>query len=271
MKKMRWKRQKLLDQGKELICDLIFPKRCIICDDLMEQREGQIHGKCVKMLFPVAGAVCMHCGRPLISATHEFCYDCARANSARIKGQKGKENKETFLQGKSLFLYKGEIKQTMYRYKYGNKREYASFFAQQALSKYGDWLASIEVDAILAVPMYQKKEQKRGYNQAAVFAKALVEQWARSNAYEGSTPVCDTRAILRVKNTRPMKELSDIERKNNLKNAFQTTENIVKYKKVLLVDDIYTTGSTADAVAKVLYAAGVSEVYFLSICIGKGV
>ena len=58
--------------------------------------------------------------------------------------------------------------------------------------------------------------------------------------------------ILRVKDTIPQKELNDLERKNNLKNAFQIRKNIVEYKKVLVVDDIYTTGATVEAVAEEL-------------------
>ena len=74
----------------------------------------------------------------------------------------------------------------------------------------------------------------------------------------------------RIIDTKPQKELGDAERENNLKNAFQAEEFIVKYKYILLVDDIYTTGSTAEAVARQLLAVGVEKVFFLSVCIGNG-
>ena len=76
--------------------------------------------------------------------------------------------------------------------------------------------------------------------------------------------------VIRKKDTRPMKELNDVERKNNLRNAFQIGKNIVKYKKIMLVDDIYTTGSTADEVSRVLMEAGTEKIYLLSICMGQG-
>jgi predicted amidophosphoribosyltransferase len=85
-----------------------------------------------------------------------------------------------------------------------------------------------------------------------------------------ATGIPVAKAVIRTRNTSPQKNLNDIERKNNLKNAFQNAKIIVKYNKVLLVDDIYTTGSTADAVSEVLLAAQAAEVYFLSICTGKG-
>lgn len=61
------------------------------------------------------------------------------------------------------------------------------------------------------------------------------------------------------------------ERKNNLKNAFHVSQDIVKYRYILLVDDIYTTGSTVDAIAQAILQTGVIDIYSLSICIGKGI
>ena len=76
--------------------------------------------------------------------------------------------------------------------------------------------------------------------------------------------------MIRVKDTRPQKELNGRERENNVKNAFQSSDNVVKYKRILIVDDIYTTGATVEAVAEVLHKAGVEQIYVLSACIGKG-
>ncbi len=241
----RQKLQELL-QG---ISGALFPPRCIVCGGVMEAEDGQLHGKCGEKLYPVMEPVCMHCGRPLLSDTDEFCYDCSR------------QRRVSFSQGKALYLYAGDIKKTMYRFKYANKREYGRFFAAKSFEQYGGWIRAAGIEVIVPVPMYRKKERRRGYNQAYVFAKEL--------SLLCGLPV--RKLVKRVKDTRPQKELGGAERKNNLKNAFQTGENIVEYKRVLLVDDIYTTGSTADAVADTLLAAGAEEVYFLSICIGKGV
>ena len=79
----------------------------------------------------------------------------------------------------------------------------------------------------------------------------------------------ESRLVYRVKNTVPQKELNNRQRKDNLKGAFQVRTNIVKYRKILLVDDIYTTGATMDAVGEVLKTAGIEEIYFLCICIGE--
>ena len=80
----------------------------------------------------------------------------------------------------------------------------------------------------------------------------------------------EEKLLIRLKKTSPQKELNDSARRENLKNAFQVCGNDVKLKRVVLIDDIYTTGSTLDAAAAALLASGVEKVYFLSICIGRG-
>ena len=114
---------------------------------------------------------------------------------------------------------------------------------------------------IVLILLYKKKQKKRGYNQAEVFAKALGEKVG--------IPVC-TDLLTREKNTIPQKELNETERKNNLKNAFKITKNIVQLSYILLVDDIYTTGSTIDAAATVLREAGCKYIYFICVSIGRG-
>ena len=80
----------------------------------------------------------------------------------------------------------------------------------------------------------------------------------------------DNQMLVRVRDTLPQKELSVQERKNNLKNAFKMNKNVVNLKRILLVDDIYTTGSTIDAAALALKQSGIKDVFYLCISIGQG-
>lgn len=245
---------------KNKLLDVFFPRRCMLCDQLLKYGEVGVHRKCQKLLFPTAGAVCMHCGRPVTSEQVEYCFDCSRKKGV------------TFTQGRALYVYRGQIKMSMYRFKYSNKREYADFLAEQMLERFRDWLRRCDVEAIVPVPMYRRKQRLRGYNQAEVLAGKLHRQWQLWSKKQPDIipPAFEPQLVVRVRDTRPQKELNDTERKNNLKNAFQTREKVVKYKKVLLIDDIYTTGSTADAIAEALYQAGVQQIFFLSVCIGQG-
>jgi ComF family protein len=239
--------------------DLFFPPRCPVCDRLLDtadmRRGSRIHARCRERLYEVTGAQCFHCGRPLADAHTEYCSDCA----AR---KKQNPRYSSVIQGKALYVYRGDVKKTMYRYKYANRREYARFFAEEANRRLGAWIAQCGVEAIVPVPMYRRKETYRGYNQAKLLARQLSK-------LTGLPYVPD--AVRRVKNTRPQKELDALERENNLKNAFQTSNFVVKYKCILLVDDIYTTGATAEAIAQELCLAGVEEIYFFAICIAKGI
>jgi predicted amidophosphoribosyltransferase len=79
----------------------------------------------------------------------------------------------------------------------------------------------------------------------------------------------DSGIIRRVKDTVPMKELDALRRRNNLKKAFIIPQNEVKYKCVLIIDDIYTTGSTIDEIAHEFRVAGVQRIYFLTLAIGQ--
>lgn len=301
---------------REFVCSLLFPLRCPVCDDILspEEKEKGIHFTCESKFYPVQGAVCMHCGRSLLSirenhpekmlknqcygeSTKEFCEDCKRRGYAAggISGsrspaeQQWSENTHSYSaihQGRALYHYRGAIKSTMYRFKYSNKREYAMFFAKQAVRQYPQLFKRVDakpyqgdawerkkdkrtrsenpqtrIQAIIPVPMYLPKQKKRGYNQAECFARELSKITG--------IPV-DTRVIQRVQDTTPQKELNDVERKNNLKNAFQKRKNIVQYSHVLVVDDIYTTGSTVEAVAKELKNLGIRQIDVLSICIGGG-
>ena len=256
--------KKWMIKGRDAIASLLFPPRCPVCDDLLEPEEIQkgIHSACENKLYPIYGAVCMHCGRPFgdsnqnrkqiqFESTREYCYDCV---------EKGYTRQSYITQGKSLYRYKGVAKQMMYRFKYSNKREYACFFAKQAVKQYGSWLQQKGIEVIVPVPMYQKKQKRRGYNQAESFAKALSQ---------GTGIPVNVDLVRRVVDTAPQKGLDARERKNNLKNAFQKGKSVVQYSCALVVDDIYTTGSTAEAVARELIKQGTHQVYLLTVCIGE--
>lgn len=168
--------------------------------------------------------------------------------------------KHAFLQGKALWVYEEGIRESIYRFKYRDRREYAGVYASELAVRYGGWIKRQGIQAIVPVPLHKKRKRKRGYNQAELLAKELGRLL--------EIPV-DTGLLVRVRDTKPQKTLNDIERKNNLKEAFKTTQNIVQLNYILVVDDIYTTGSTLDAAAKALTDAGAKGVYTCCISIGS--
>ncbi len=224
----------------------LYPDRCPVCDRVLY--DTLICPACLSRIRYVKQPACYSCGKPLTGAWQEYCGDCG-----------GRHHE--FRQGKAVFLYQGQMRQIIYRYKYSNRRDYTEFFATEAARLYGDWVKQQKITQIIPVPLSKQKRRLRGYNQAETFARRFAQLCGLP---------CRTGILLRIRNTTPQKQLSVRDRKNNLKNAFKIGGNVVKLDRVLLVDDIYTTGSTIDAAALVLKQAGVTEVYFLCISIGQG-
>lgn len=153
------------------------------------------------------------------------------------------------------------MKKSVCRFKDGGRREYAQFYAKEAVRLYGKWIRKKGIEVIIPIPVHRRKKKKRGYNQAEVFAGQLGKMCG--------IPV-DAETLVRVVDTLPQKMLNDKQRKNNLKKALKIEADSVQWRKVLVVDDIYTTGSTVDAAAEALKMSGVEEIYVLSITIGNG-
>ena len=139
--------------------------------------------------------------------------------------------------------------------------EFAKLYGRIMHDRLKEKIDEWNVDAIVPVPVHKSRLKKRGYNQAALIAKELSKRL--------KIPVNEC-LVVRTGATGAQKDLSAAERQNNLKKAFKVTENVVEYDTVLIVDDIYTTGATVDAMARCLKGAGIKKVYFATLCIGRG-
>lgn len=195
----------------------------------------------------------MKCGKPLEVEEKEYCSDCERKNYHFDKGY-------------AVWQYNESMKHSIAGFKYHSRKEYAKFYVDELVSLYENNIRKISPDAIVPIPIHRSKYLERGYNQADILAKGIGK--------EMEIPVISD-LLIRNKKTLPQKKLSDIERLRNLSEAFQYNDKAAdNYKKqltkVLLVDDIYTTGSTMEACSNVLKSNGIHEVYFIVLCIGKG-
>ena len=241
-------RQNAVDLFKELL----YPPRCMVCGEVLSLREKRygLCARCKPSVTVIKDPFCMKCGKKLSDRSLEYCEDCEETGKNRF-----------FSAGRGIYLYDGVMREVMYRFKYKNKRYYADYFARQARRLYQRWINDIAPDIILPVPMYRGKMRKRGYDQAKCFATAL------SKVFD----IKVGKGILsRVRSTKPQKGLSGAQRRLNLKNAFHVRGNLVQSQRILLVDDIYTTGSTVDAAAEALKNAGAASVCCMYICVGNG-
>ena len=232
---------------KEHILQLLFPRRCPVCDDIVVPYGEQICIKCLTKLKLLTPPWCMKCGKKLYQEG-EFCEDC-------------KKKPHKYMRGRALYEY-GSVAPSIYRLKYGKRQEYADFFGEQLALYLGDFIRSCAPDALIPVPLHKKRQRGRGYNQAELLARAL-------GGAMGIPVRCDL--VRRVKNTAPLKHQNPTERQNNLKKAFIIAQNDVKLDTIIIIDDIYTTGSTMDEMAAVLMQHGVRKVFCVTLSCGAGV
>ena len=160
-----------------------------------------------------------------------------------------------------LWVHKDAVENAVYAMKYQNRRIYGQTFGKEMAEHFLSYLWERKITLIVPVPLHSRRKRKRGFNQAEIVAKVLSE----------STGIAmDAGAVKRIKATSPQKELGDKGRKRNIRGAFAVQKN-VKGENIVLIDDIYTTGSTLDEAARVLKKAGAENVYFLTVSIGQGI
>lgn len=234
----------------DIVLDLVYPRRCPVCGSVLRhaKRSGYICPLCRRKLHYVEAPQCLRCGKHIESSEQEYCEDCMRIP-------------KHFTKGFPVFVYEGALKNSLLAFKYKNKREYAAFYAEEIVGRYGTQLAKIHADAWVPVPVHRKRYRKRGYNQAALIAKELSKR---------TQIPCYEHVLVRIVQTHVQKTLNDKQRYQNLKNAFKCQQNSVKLRKVILVDDIYTTGATIEACTRELLRTGVEQVYYVSVSIGEG-
>ncbi len=230
------------------VTGLFFPRRCPVCQDTVEDRGEQICGICRTRLPYIRTPFCLKCGKPLDMEEQEFCRDCSR-------------KRHWFERGRAPFVYDQVMRESIAGYKYNGRREYAAFYAEEILRRCAKDMRGWQGEALIPIPIHPSRKRKRGFNQAELLAEELSGRCG--------IPV-DAGLLMRIKKTHVQKDLSDQERLTNLKDAFSVRKGRVPYQNLILVDDIYTTGSTIDAAAKVLKECGAKNVFFVCICVGRG-
>lgn len=228
--------------------ELLYPSRCPVCDEILPHTGERCCRICSEKLPWVAGAVCMKCGKPVGHEAQEYCEDCNR-------------QQHYFDQGAAAFVYNGALRHSIYRMKFENRRDYLDFYAEAIVHALAKHLKHWEPEVIFPVPMHPSKKRKRGYNQSELLAQKVGRLTG--------IPV-DNRSLRCVRRTAAQKELDRKARMKNLRGSFGLSELLPKGSRVLLVDDVYTTGSTLDEVSRVLKEGGAERVFFVVLCIGKG-
>ena len=239
-------KKKLIKAGG-FLTELLYPSCCPVCGDILGQ-DLLVCLKCREKVPLIRGSRCKICGKP-VPEGEPLCGDCLRVP-------------HEFDVSAALCLYNDVMRKSLSELKYKGRRDIGKSWGQLLAAAYEPLIRRWHIDVIVPVPIHKSRMKKRGYNQAAVIAEECGRKW--------HLPVND-RAVIRQGRTRAMKELDRNERMKNLLSAFGEGEVSVRGQRVLLIDDIYTTGSTLDAVSHILKKEGACFVGGLVICIGNSI
>jgi ComF family protein len=225
-------------QGAE---SLLFPSACLTCRLPLESRREILCPACCASLQRSVAPWCQPCGRSLagLGAGILRCADCGR-------------NRFFFDQAISPCLYEGSAKELVKALKYQGRLSVAPFLGRLLAETVRERLGSDPADAVVPVPLHSTRLRERTFNQAQVLAQELGRRL--------DLP-CWKHLLLRRSATPPQADLPREERLRNVAKAFAIRPDpFLRSARILLVDDVLTTGATANACAKLLKNAGAFSV-----------
>ena len=220
---------------KEYFASFLFTKRCKYCGRVIDIRKDSCDS-CENSIKEIKGAVCFKCG---------------------------KEKKKCDCHGQILFYeklcapyyYSGAIKTLIWRFKFRNKTDIADFLGERMAKTVITRYEGYEFDLVTYVPTTKKDAKNRGYNQAELLAEKLSQIL--------SVP-CEALLVKKYE-TAPQHTLPEMKRTGNLLGVFDVDEKAeIEFKRILLCDDVKTTGATLNECAKTLLIGGAAEVFCIT-------
>lgn len=220
----------------------IYPDVCQLCRAQRSVKgEGYVCAGCRADVRFIEAPFCDRCGLPFdgdITGT----FVCANCDEMELH----------FTSARSAVTARGPVLEAIHRYKYYGQLWFEEFLTDLLVSGARDWFVASRWDALLPVPLHPVKQRERGFNQA--------ERLARRLGAGVNVPV-NTRLLKRVLPTPSQTRLSRTERADNMRRAFALrTDDKLNGQRFVLIDDVFTTGATTSACAKLLFQAGAKEV-----------
>lgn len=215
----------------------IFPPRCLACREILVCGDW-LCGPCERIFPDLPSAHCPRCALPFPSP-HTGAHICGECLQEEGSGSLGRVW--------ALGLYRGVLAKIVTRLKYGREEALAFRLGRELAKKLTVGMA----DLVVPVPLHVRRLRQRGFNQSAWLARSLAK--------EIRVPYAPT-LLFKKDKTVPQTGLSKEERWTNVRNSFTVRGDKVVGKKILLVDDVYTTGATLASCARVLKKAGAEEI-----------
>ncbi len=238
-------RRRLARLGR-VVLDLVLPPRCLACGVLVEA-QGRLCAGCWAEIGFVLGRQCRTCGVPLpnVSAEAPVCGHCL-------------DEPPVFERARSALRYEGVARRLVLRFKHGDRIDGTPTYAAWMARAGADLVAA--ADVVVPVPLHRWRLVQRSYNQSALLARAIARRGGKPALVDG---------LVKRRATLSQQTLGAAERRHNVKEkdfALSTTARLrVADRRVLLIDDVLTTGSTANACARCLLAGGAAAVDLLTL------
>ena len=228
------------------LLDFLVPPLCHVCRTFIPD-AGALHicPSCREQMPPVGHPLCQVCGIPFQGVgTDHPCGRCIKDTPA-------------FDAARAALLYEGHSRDLINAFKYRNKTHLRRPLALLTAEGMTEFVMSHSPDLIVPVPLHVRRLRSRGFNQAVLLGEVLARQWRLPLA---------RRALARNRWTEPQINLAAHERRDNVKGAFSVTDPaMVAGRHVLLLDDVLTTGSTAEECSRALKRAGAVEVVVVTV------
>lgn len=229
------------------LLDLIFPPLCHACGEFIPA-AGDLHlcPSCRQEADTLVSPLCSRCGIPFLTekGIDHTCGDCIA-------------DPPPFDAARAAVPFQDPIKGLIHRFKYEHRVQLRRPLALLTAELLAPFAAEFAPDLIVPVPLHVRRLRSRGFNQALLIAELLSKKW--------DIPL-SRRGLRRIRWTEPQITLSAAEREKNVKGAFQVRKPPeIAGRRVLLVDDVYTTGSTVAECCRTLKKAGADKVFVVTV------
>jgi len=229
---------------------LAFPPICHLCKEfIFEAGEVLLCDDCLAKTPPLVSPICSCCGHPFSGAaqTDHLCGSCIT-------------DPPPFSAARAALLYENGTKEMIHQFKYGKRVMLRKPLGVLAANHLSDFAITFKADLILPVPLHVRRLRERGFNQAILLGEIFSKKWGVTLSRNN---------LKRIRWTEPQINLGAAERAANVKGAFAiASEKEITGKRIFLVDDVYTTGSTAKECSRVLMKAGAELVSVLTVARG---
>ncbi len=228
------------------VVNFFFPPQCLLCRTfLVAPHDDALCATCRRDFPYISGPLCPVCGIPFPSreGADHICGRCMR-------------RAPRFDRARAVGHYHGSLRTAIHRFKYDSRSLLAAPLGRLLAENGRQLLGCAAYDVIMPVPLHAQRLRQRGFNQSLVLARAVGRHWGLPVEIEG---------LRRVRWTDPQTMLPIKERRHNVKGAFCYCGHGVQQKTVLLIDDVYTSGSTVEECANILKQSGARQVDVLTL------